>query len=273
MEGPGEHPLVKVEDFSTVDELVVYLMHKFAYEFARGRIASGRVLDVGCNIGYGLLHLHPVSSYLAGVDVSPTAIAEARRRTAGLGIDVHLLESDRLPFANDSFDYVTSFQVIEHVESVPDYLREIARVLRPSGQAFFTTPNRLIRLDPGMAPWNPHHLREFSPDDLRDSVSEIMTVETVMGMFATPEIEAAERARLDRAKEDARRRDAGGFRQTLKRVLPEPVVSAIRGARRTLAGKPAAGDDPLPEFTTADFRYETEGLDDALDLMVVARAH
>lgn len=46
------------------------------------------------------------------------------------------------PFENRSFDVVTAFEVIEHIVSTPRVLlRESARVLKPGGVLYLTTPN------------------------------------------------------------------------------------------------------------------------------------
>jgi len=46
-----------------------------------------------------------------------------------------------LPFANESFTLVTANMVMEHVDDPPTMLRELHRVLRPTGKLIFHTPN------------------------------------------------------------------------------------------------------------------------------------
>lgn len=53
-----------------------------------------------------------------------------------------------VPIADDSVDFVVSFQVLEHVRGVPDYLRNAHRVLRPGGRIFLSTH--------GVWPYHPH---------------------------------------------------------------------------------------------------------------------
>lgn len=47
----------------------------------------------------------------------------------------------RLPFDDDSFDYIVSIEGIEHIENQFHFVRECYRVLRPGGRLFLTTPN------------------------------------------------------------------------------------------------------------------------------------
>jgi SAM-dependent methyltransferase len=59
------------------------------------------------------------------------------------------------------YDFVISFQVIEHIENDALYLKEIHRVLKQGGMALITTPNRKMSLSR-----NPWHVREYLPEEL-----------------------------------------------------------------------------------------------------------
>lgn len=61
----------------------------------------------------------------------------------GLRVDAVDLNSEPLPYANDSFDLVTCTEVVEHLEHYRLALREIHRVLRPGGVFVVSTPNVL----------------------------------------------------------------------------------------------------------------------------------
>jgi len=65
--------------------------------------------------------------------------------------------------ADNSFDTIVSFQVIEHIKSDKLFLQEIHRVLRPGGKAYITTPNINLTLTR-----NPWHVREYTPEQLTD---------------------------------------------------------------------------------------------------------
>lgn len=93
-----------------------------------------RMLDVGC--GTAWLHEH-FSDYV-GIDVSPEAVEFARSR--GRNAFVHDIEQ-RLPFDDASFDGVIVKDVLEHVLEPVAVVREIARVLRPGGRVFASSPD------------------------------------------------------------------------------------------------------------------------------------
>jgi ubiquinone/menaquinone biosynthesis C-methylase UbiE len=93
--------------------------------------AGASVLDVGCGAGM-LALLKRKGVWLAGVDLSLECALAARRN----GYDTTCRATlTRLPFADASFDYVVSLDVLGHVgfEEKDAVLAEIRRVLRPGG--------------------------------------------------------------------------------------------------------------------------------------------
>jgi SAM-dependent methyltransferase len=194
-----EHPLVREAELASSEQIVLHLMHERAYDEAARYCAARTVLDVGCNTGYGAVRLAAHAARVVGVDVSPAAIEEARGRAGADRVEFLVVDGVRLPFEDETFDVVVSFQVIEHIAQPLAYLREIRRVLRRQGTALFTTPNASFRLDPGMAPWNRFHVREYRPSELRELLEHVFAGAEVKGMFATPELYEVERARVQRS--------------------------------------------------------------------------
>ena len=104
------------------------------------RIARGRVLDVGCGIGGHLACLNSASIELrVGVDPGFSGLIKGRR----LFPDINFVNSSgyALPFQDQTFDLVICIDVIEHVASPDELLKEIYRVLRTRGTLFLQTPN------------------------------------------------------------------------------------------------------------------------------------
>ncbi len=167
---------------------LIYLFHISTYEFAAQRLGpSARVLDYGCGTGYGSHHLAESGLTVVGVDVSDSAVRHAAGRYEAPGLTFQAIppvETAPLPFEDDSFDAVVSFQVIEHVPSVDAYLAEVARVLRPGGTLLCATPDRVTRLFRHQRPWNRWHLEEFSQDGLAKLIARHLRVQEVLGMTA-----------------------------------------------------------------------------------------
>lgn len=93
--------------------------------------AGSRVLDLGCGAGM-LALLKRKGVTLAGCDLSPECALAARRNGYDMTCSARLTE---LPFANESFDYVVSLDVLGHIafEEKDAVLGEIRRVLRRGG--------------------------------------------------------------------------------------------------------------------------------------------
>lgn len=274
--------------FASIEEYCLHLIHLKAHEevavICRGKI----VLDLGCNNGYGTRILASSGRWVVGVDVSEKGIAEARRLANGENLSFICTTGDRLPFDDGEFDIVTSFQVIEHISDYGSYLSEICRVLKPDGIAVFTTPNSRIRLDPGMKPWFPFHIREFSAGDLKDLLRQWFAQVQVRGLFATKELYEIEYNRVQRSRERARLRAKALFPpytelrtkviDSAKAVLPDALVRSVQGLFRKFAarqGTQTSGRDAQTVFvqaglfSTSDLYYAHDNLDEALDLMAI----
>jgi SAM-dependent methyltransferase len=95
-----------------------------------------RILDVGCGTGANLLMLSKHGD-AEGVDVSEDALEFCRER----GLDkVRLGAAEQLPYEENTFDLVTAFDVVEHIDDDLAGLREMQRVLRPGGRVLLFVP-------------------------------------------------------------------------------------------------------------------------------------
>jgi SAM-dependent methyltransferase len=251
----------------------MYLRHKKPYETAASLAAGHKVLDYGCNDGHGVSILASRAEVVVGLDVSPSALLAARSRipTASLC----LYAGGSCPFREESFDLVVSCQVIEHIVDCHQYLVDICRVLRPDGIALFTTPNACIRLEPGEAPWNPFHVKEFTPWELADVLNAYFSRIASYGLFAIEAIEATEGRRVARQRQSAAswsgQLSRSAIAPFIRRLFPRPFFD---WARRLIGRTKPQSEGALPQaviekYTTDDFFYRTEDLEKSLDLMVV----
>lgn len=107
--------------------------------------AGPRHLDYGCGAGFAveLMRSHLFRKEAYGVDISPKMVASANYR---MGADVvRVMENGRAPFDTASFDIVTCFDVLEHLDE-PDIWatrNEIHRLIKPGGILFCNISLRL----------------------------------------------------------------------------------------------------------------------------------
>jgi len=99
---------------------------------ARG---ARQVLDLGCGVGRHALLFAEHGFAVEAIDGAATGLDYARREAASRGLQLSLrqADADRLPFTNESFDYVLSWNVIFHgtMGDVGRRLAEIWRILKP----------------------------------------------------------------------------------------------------------------------------------------------
>lgn len=100
-----------------------------------------RVLEYGCGTGSLALDLARSGSDVVGIDISPVALARARKRARRAKVSATFVEMDAqsLDFPDRSFDLVSGSGILHHLELAPA-VAEIRRVLRPGGAAVFVEP-------------------------------------------------------------------------------------------------------------------------------------
>jgi 2-polyprenyl-3-methyl-5-hydroxy-6-metoxy-1,4-benzoquinol methylase len=101
----------------------------------RGR--TGALLDVGCGIGNFLVAARDAGWKVAGLEVSEKAAAIARSR--GFDVETGRLEESRWP--SGTFDAVTLWDVVQHLEAPAVAMRIVHEKLKPGGVVFFETPD------------------------------------------------------------------------------------------------------------------------------------
>ena len=129
--------MYRVEDghwwYQGMKSLTLGILDKYV-----GRDGNLDILDAGCGTGAVMRYLAPFGN-ITGVDFSPAALEFCRLRGANQLVESSILE---MPFDGESFDLITSFDVLSECGAVNDEigLREFYRVLRPGGRLLLRLP-------------------------------------------------------------------------------------------------------------------------------------
>ncbi len=143
------HPPGTPGFFSDLDqyhfEKLHHLLRLVDFDGYRGQ----RVLDVGCGAGTDLVRFARGGAVVAGVDLSPSAIALARANIGQQGLQADLREADgeHLPFEDNTFDLVYAHGVVQYTPHPQALVDECRRVLKPGGAAIFQVYNRISWLN------------------------------------------------------------------------------------------------------------------------------
>lgn len=121
------------------------------------KIKEGKLLDFGCAYGYFNEVFDPSFEYF-GVDISTSAITEARRRYPSLKDHFICLSDDhRWPFERNFFKVIIFNSVLEHIPNYRAVLREAHECLRSDGLILVEIPSRVH-----------HKLSKYVPIFLKD---------------------------------------------------------------------------------------------------------
>ena len=113
---------------------------------------DSKVLDVDCRSGNGTVYfkqLYPESTFYSGaMSKSFQQSCIERLDKESLTSNVFLYDDYTLPFEDDFFDYVFSYETLEHIPYPEKFVEEISRVMKQGSSLILTTPNEY---------WEPVH--------------------------------------------------------------------------------------------------------------------
>ena len=161
----------------------VYQRSILAYAEA-AKFVSGHVLEIGTGSGYGIEIIASKTDKFVTIDKYKSEILSNK----------NMLEKDNIEFVKMSvpplksipdnfFDFVITFQVIEHVKEDKTFTEEIYRVLKNNGKLVVTTPNKKMSLTR-----NPWHVREYTVDELDKLLSMFFQSVEKLGVFGNNKI-------------------------------------------------------------------------------------
>lgn len=234
----------------------VYQRSVLAYHEAAKRV-SGDVLEIGTGSGYGIEVIAPHAKRYVTLDKHALELPDELPDN----VEFHQTSVPPLPYEDESFDCVITFQVIEHIEEDVAFVSEIRRVLRPGGRLILTTPNAPMSLTR-----NPWHVREYRVEELTNLLGALFAKVEAWGVTGNERVMAyyeRNRASVERLM----RWDIFDLQHRLPRwLLQGPYDLLNRWNRRKLL-------HAAPEATAAiameDYRLERYS-EQSFDLFFVA---
>ncbi len=106
-------------------------------------IKNKRILDIGCGYGFTSVSLAKKGARLNSIDISPNMIELARRNAClnkvETAIKAEQMSAQEMKFEDQTFDHVVGIGILHHL-NLELAGKEIRRVLKTDGEAFFIEP-------------------------------------------------------------------------------------------------------------------------------------
>ncbi|MCC2617227.1 methyltransferase domain-containing protein [Aestuariibacter halophilus] len=166
----------------SIKSSIISFEHWHRYHFASALVEDKVVLDVACGAGYGShLLAQRQSKQVCGVDISSETVEYAQHKYQLEHLSFRQGDVCALPFEDNTFDVITSFETIEHIDETQQIkaMGEFQRVLKPGGVLLISTPN----LNSGLYKEvdNEFHIKEFSAREFVRFVENYFPECVIMG--------------------------------------------------------------------------------------------
>jgi SAM-dependent methyltransferase len=134
--------------------------------------AGARVLDIACGAGHTGLYFASRGHEVICADLSEAMLARTQEGAAaeGLAVETRRHPAETMPYSDAAFDLVTCRVAPHHFSAPGDFVREVARVLKPGGW-FLLIDGTVPDDDPAAGEWlnrveklrDPSHVELYSP--------------------------------------------------------------------------------------------------------------
>lgn len=148
-----------------------YLPTKALLKIERLQPNKGKILDIGCAVGYFLEVARGRNWEIHGVEISEFAADLAEKR-----LKIKIFPTlDQTDFPANHFDSITAFEIIEHLQDPSEFLQKINKLLKDKGVLGLSTPNlKNSKSLKNFLDWNyltpPEHLHYFD----KNTITEIL---------------------------------------------------------------------------------------------------
>lgn len=230
-----------------------------AYIAAADRV-KGNLLEVGCGVGRGIEALLEATPQYTAIDKNSQLIDQLQHQYPKAQFLCQNIPPIR-GLEAESYDWIVTFQVIEHIENDELFVAELYRLLRKAGKLLITTPNRKLSLTR-----NPWHVREYTATELETLLKKHFSKVQTLGVQGNEKIQAYYEANK-KAVERITRWDFLNLQYRLpRRWLQVPYDILNRLNRKGLQKK---NTNLVDDITYTDY-FISDNAEDSLDLFFIA---
>ncbi len=171
-----------------------YLMKSFHAPVLKeiSKNPKGKLLDISCGTGQLLKTINEIYPHLdiQGLDYSPKMLKQSRKR---LSEKIHLMQGDvhKLPYSDQTFDYVISTEAFHHYHNQKLALKEMYRITKTNGKIIIVDINFIFKpinllfaiIEPGCKKINSKKefltmFKELKLKEIKQKRSNIFTIST-----------------------------------------------------------------------------------------------
>lgn len=105
-------------------------------------VGKGKILEIGCSTGYfSYLLSSDKDRDIIGIDILKDSVEIANDLFGSNNLKFDTMDGEHLNFPPNTFDYVILMELLEHVNSPHNLLKDIYNILKPGGKIIISTPN------------------------------------------------------------------------------------------------------------------------------------
>jgi SAM-dependent methyltransferase len=242
-----------------ISDNYVFQRSQLAYYEAK-KIVEGAVLEIGSGQGYGISIISPNASKYVAIDKYPSPFKQPEGAPVIEFINTNVPPLTGLD--DNSFDFVISFQVIEHIKKDKHLIEEVYRVLKPGGKFIVSTPNIKTSLTR-----NPWHIREYTVEGFASLLKTQFEKVEKKGVFGNQKI-MDYYAENKKGVEKITRFDIFNLQYVLPRQLLQIPYDILNRRNRK---KILNSNNTLVESIKMEDYFLSEANDDCFDLFYVAQ--
>ena len=158
------------------DEQERYPLQLYHHVASQARISGKAVLEVGSGRGGGASYIAKTlgPSHYTGIDISSTAVDLCSRFYSQENLDFRVGDSESIPLEDSSVDIVINVESSHCYGSIPRFLKEVHRVLRPGGKFLFCDFRLSSQVDELLSEFAPAGFKQESYSDITPNVIEAL---------------------------------------------------------------------------------------------------